>query len=50
MFWSLVLRIEGCFGLPQSDAILFKFKSVIIVAAHRRYAKVDSGCHLKGTA
>ena len=26
MFWSLVLRMEGCFGLPLSDAILFKPK------------------------
>ena len=49
MFWSLVLRMEGCFGLPLSDAI-FKFKSVITVAPPRRYAKVDSGCHLNGTS
>ena len=49
MFWSLVFRMEGYFGQPLSDAILFKFKSVITVVPPRRYAKVDCGCHLKGT-
>ena len=35
ILWSLVLRMEGCFGLPLSNAILFTFKSVITVEPHR---------------
>ena len=50
MLWSLVLRMEVCFGLPLGNAILFKFKSVITDVTHQLYAKVDNGCHLKGTA